>query len=257
MVAPGLHGRGRVVAAGFALPHQHRVDRLLFGSSCVHGFICFFFVVQQCTAAVVAVHCYQHAAAGVGGALAACLAAEARKHHRMNNSQARTGQHGDRQLRRHGQVNGDAVAGFEVRKILQQRRGLIDAHPQLLVRDGLVRLILRLRHKQQRHFVAVERQVPVHTVVAGIDASAHKPLKAGRIAAVQRGVPLLVPVQQVRIFFKTFREVIQAEALKDGAVRQVGLRHKRSAGRQQVFLLPVHGNLGFANAAGVFVAHDV
>jgi len=67
-----------------------------------------------------------------------------------------------------------------------------------------MRLILRFWNPNQRHFVLILRQVPVHAVVTRIDLSADKPLPERRIARVERGVPILIPGQQIGILLKAF-----------------------------------------------------
>ena len=73
-------------------------------------------VVDQFAVAIVAVHGDQNAAAGIGGAHAASLAAEAAKHNRVDHAQAGASQHGDRQLGNHRHVNGDAIARLQTAK---------------------------------------------------------------------------------------------------------------------------------------------
>jgi hypothetical protein len=53
--------------------------------------------------------------------------------------------------------------------------------------------------------------VPIDAVVAGVDLAADEPLPERRIAGVQCSVPVLIPGQQIGVFFEALREVFQPE----------------------------------------------
>jgi hypothetical protein len=55
----------------------------------------------------------------------------------------------------------------------------------------------------------------IDAVVRRIDLAADKPLPAGRVARVERRVPVLIPIEEVGVFFKTFGKVVQAKAVVD------------------------------------------
>ena len=97
---------------GVALPDQDFVDVLAFFFRGFYGDVGAGFVIDPFAVAVITVSVDEDAAAGVGGAQAAGFAAEAAEDHRVDHAQAGAGQHGDRKLRDHGHVDGDAVAGF-------------------------------------------------------------------------------------------------------------------------------------------------
>ncbi len=119
------------------------LDALFTG--CVHRLVGFGFVVDQLAIAVVAIHRHQDVTARVGNAAAACHAAEATKHLRMDDAKARTGQHRHRQLRNHGQVEGDAVASLDATEIAEQCGELIDSGIEFLIGDGLAYVLSRAR----------------------------------------------------------------------------------------------------------------
>jgi hypothetical protein len=48
--------------------------------------------------------------------------------------------------------------------------------------------------------------VPVHTVVTGVQLSADKPLPERGIAGIKRGMPIVIPGEQISIFLKALRE---------------------------------------------------
>ena len=59
----------------------------------------------------------------------------------MNNTQAGTGQHGNRQFCGHGQMQGYPVAGFQTTEVAQYSCNLIHPGVQFLVGDVLDQLI--------------------------------------------------------------------------------------------------------------------
>ena len=89
-----------------------------------------------------------------------------------------------------------------------------------MTRGGFV---FRLGNENQRGFVFVLCEMPIDAVVAGIEFAADKPFPERRIAGVQRGVPILIPMQQLGVFAKAFGEIFFAEALDDGGIVEIGL----------------------------------
>ena len=104
-------GFGAEVAV-VALPEQDFFDVLAFFFGGVYGDVGAGFVVDPFAVAVVAVRVDQDAAAGVGGTESAGFAAESAEDDGVDYTQARAGEHGDGELRDHGHVDGDAVAGL-------------------------------------------------------------------------------------------------------------------------------------------------
>ena len=144
----------------------------------------------------------------------------------MDHAQAGAGQHGDRQLRNHGHVDGYAISRLQSGEITQQGRHLIHPAVELLIGDGHREDFFRLAYENKCGFIGVLGQVPVHAVVAGIEFAAGIPLPERSVTGIERGVPVLVPVQQVSIFTVAFGKILFAEALVYGRIRQVGLPDK-------------------------------
>jgi len=128
---------------------------------------------------MVAVGVNQDAAAGVGRAQAARFAAETAKDDGVHHAKAGAGQHGDGQLRNHGHVDGDAVAGLQPGKIAQHGSDFVHPPVEFLVGDDRGGFALRLRNKNQRRFVFVLREMAVDAVVAGVDFAADKHFQNG------------------------------------------------------------------------------
>ena len=132
-------------------------------------------------------------AAGVGDPAAAGGPAEPAEHLGVDHAEAGAGQHRDRQLRDHRHVQRDPVAGLQAAEVPQQRGQLVDLAVQLLVGDDLVASVSGSGTQIKRRLVRSCGQVPVDAVVAGVEPAADEPLPEGRVAGVQRGVPVLVP----------------------------------------------------------------
>src|SRR5262249_40114571 len=109
---------------------------------------------------------------------------------------------------------------------------------------------LRLRDENQGGLVLVLCEMAVHAVVRRVELPAHKPLPEGRVAGIQRRVPVAVPGEQVGILPEAFREALQAEPLVDRWVRQIGLADESGGGIVVLFFLPVNGDLGLADLDG-------
>ena len=235
-IAPFHKRRSRRTLAGVPAPDQDLVHHMAFLFGKVQRDVGGRFVVEHLAVAIVTIHRDQDVAGGIGGAQAASLAAEAPKHNRVNHSQAGAGQHGDRQLGNHRHMNGDAVSALQAAEIAQQRREFIHSHIEFAIGDGYGRFGFRLRYKDQSGFVLVLGEVPVHAVVRGVDLAAHEPLPERRIAGVKRGVPVLVPAQQIGVLPEALREILLTEALEDARIGQIRLADK-FRGRIVVFLL--------------------
>src|SRR5579859_5067951 len=101
-------------------------------------------------------------------------------------------------------MDSDAISGFQSGKISQESRHFIYPVIKLLVGDGNRRNVFRLPHKDKRRFVPVLLQVTVNTVIRGVELASGIPLPERSITGIERGVPILVPAQQVCIFTETF-----------------------------------------------------
>src|SRR5882757_10583554 len=116
---------------------------------------------------------------------------------------------------------------------------------ELLESDDRGGFVFRLRYKNQRRFVFVFGKVPVYAVVAGVEFAANKPFPKWRIAGVQRGVPILIPMQEFGVLAKTFGKILLAETFDHRRVVQIGLANKFRRGIKTLFFFPVHGDLRF------------
>src|ERR1035438_2924162 len=87
--------------------------------------------------------------------------------------------------------------------------------------------------------------MPVDAVITGVDLSAGKPLPEGGFTGVERGVPVLVPRQHLRVFLKAIREILLTESLVYIGIGQIRLADEFSGRIVQFLLPPVDCNLGF------------
>ncbi len=134
-------------------------------------------------------------------------------------------------------MNGDAVAALETTEIAQQSRKFVHSDIEFAIGDGYRRFGFRFRNKDERRFVLVLIEVPVHAIVRGVDLAAHEPFPERRIAGVEGGVPVLVPAQQVGVLSEAFRKIFLAEAFVDVGIGQICLADK-FRGRIIVFFFP-------------------
>ncbi len=146
-------------------------------------------------------------------------------------------------------MNGDAISTLQAAEIAQQRREFIHSHIEFAVGDRYGRFRFRFRHKDQRRFVLVFGEVPVHAVVGGVDLAAHEPLPERRIAGVKRGVPVLVPAQQVGVLAEAIREVLLAEALDDAGIGQIRLADKFRGRVVALLFAPMNCDLSLCGLA--------
>ena len=213
----------------------------------MHGDIRGGLVIHPLSIAPVAVRVDEHATAGIRGAQPASLAAKSAKNDRMHDTEPRASQHGDGQLGNHGHVNRHAVARFQPSEIAQQRRGLIHALVQLLIGDHHVGFAGRFGNENDGRLVFVFGEVPVHAVVAGVQFSANEPFPKGRMIGVERGVPILVPVEQFGVVAEALREVFLVELSHEVGIVQVGLANKLRGRAVIAFFFPVHRDLRFTD----------
>src|ERR1700730_6953271 len=228
-----------------ALPDQDFVDSPAFFLGRFHRYVAAPFVVSPLAVAVVAVSVDQHATAGVRRAHAASLTAESAKDNGVHYAKARAGSRRNRQLPDHGHVNGDAITGLEPSKIAKHGRDFVHAAIEFLIGDNRSGFTLWLRDKNQGCFVFVLGEMAIDAVVTGVEFAADKPFPKWRIAGVQSGVPILVPMQQFGILAKAFRKVFLAETFDHRGVVQIGLPDKFRRGIKTLFFFPVNGDLRF------------
>src|SRR6266478_3673701 len=194
---------------------------------------------------MIAVGVNEDAAAGIGGAEAAGFAAETAEDHGVNDAEARASQHGDGQLRNHGHVDGDAIAGFESGKIAKHRGDFVYALVEFLVGDDRGGFSLGLGDEDQRSFVLVFSEMAVNAVVAGVEFAAGEPFPEGRVARVEGLAPGLVPMEEGSVMVETLGKMLFVEFFDESGIGEIGLSDE-FFGRSKVFLFfPVNGNLRF------------
>src|SRR5882672_2404634 len=244
-VAACDHGRVGGVFSWIPLPDENLFDFLSFFRGGAHGDIGAGLVIHPLAVAVVAVSIDEYAAAGIGGAKAAGFPAESAEDDGMDDAEPRASEHGDGQLRNHGHVNGYAVAGLEAGEIAEHGGNFVDALVEFLVGDDGGGFGFGLGDENQRGFVLMFDEMAIDAVVAGVEFAADKPFPEGWIAGVEGLAPGLVPMEEVGVVVKTFREIFFAEFLDEGGVGEIGLSNE-FLGRTKIFLFfPMDGNLRF------------
>jgi hypothetical protein len=88
-------------------------------------------------------------------------------------------------------------------------------------------------------------QMTIDAVVAGVELAAYKPFPKGRIVGVQSGVPILIPIQQIGVFAKTFWKMLFIETRDEIRIIQVGLADEFGGRIKIFFFFPMHCDLGF------------
>ncbi len=199
--------------------------------------------------AVVAVGVDEDFAAGIGGAEAAGFAAEAAEDDGVDYAKTRAGQHGDGELRDHGHVDGDAVAGFEFGEVAEHGGDFVDAAVEFLEGEDDGGFVFWFGDEDQRGFISVLGEVAVDAVVAGVEFAADEPFPERWIAGVEGGVPVVIPVEQIGVGAETFGEVFFAELVDEGGVVEIGLGDEFGGGVEVLFFFPVDGDLGFGEFA--------
>src|SRR6516164_5531859 len=95
----------------------------------------------------------------------------------------------------------------------------------------------------------------INAVVTGIESTADKPFPEGRMAGIKRYIPALVPVEEIRVFLKALRKPIEAKAVEDSRVLQVGLSDKCLRWANVVLFLPVDRNLSLRHFRSSILRH--
>ncbi len=142
-------------------------------------------------------------------------------------------------------MDGDAIAGLQSAEVAKNRGHLIDACVQLLVRQRIGGLGLRFRDENERRLVLVFGEMPIHAVEAGVEAAADEPLPERRIAAVERRVPVLLPVEQVGVFAEVLRKLVDREAVEDRRIGQIRLTDEFRRWLDVLLFLPVDRDFSF------------
>ena len=105
--------------------------------------------------------------------------------------------------------------------------------------------------------VLVLCEVPVETVVAGVQPPTHEPFPERRIARVESGLPVLVPVEQVGVLLEALWKVVEGEAFEDLLVGQVRLPDEARGRVDVVLFLPMDRDLRLGHAGRLLFCHCV
>src|SRR6266576_3254740 len=244
-VAAHDHGCFRSVFSGIAFPHEDLVNLLALFRRSSHGDVSAGFVIHPLAVAVISVGVDEDAAAGIGGAQAAGFAAEAAEDDGVHDAESRAGQHGDGQLRNHGHVDGDAIAGFQSGEIAKNGGNFVYALVEFLVGDDRSGFDFRLRDEDQRGLVLVFGEVAVDAVVAGVEFAADEPFPEGRVARVEGLAPGFVPMQEGSVMVEALRKMLFVEFFDEGGIGEIGLNDEFLGRSKVFFFFPVNGNLRF------------
>ena len=96
-------------------------------------------------------------------------------------------------------------------------------------------------------------EVTVDAVVADVQLAPDEPLPKGRIAGVESGVPIVVPVEELGVFVEAFREMFFAEFLDKSGIGEIGLGGEASRRVEVFFFFPVDGDLSLGDVLSTFV----
>ncbi len=204
-IAAGGHRDGNRASAA-ALIDDHVLD----GFRSCHRFVSHLLQLHDAAAAKAAVRGDEQAALRVVDAIAQRFGAEAAKHHAMNGADARAGQHRNRQLGHERHVDRDAVAFFRAQR-LENVRKLRHVALQIEVRQRA--LVARLAFPDDRRLVtAAVPDMTVDAIDAGVDLSAHEPLRVRRL-----------PVEDLRPRPRPFKLGGQARPIRFRIVRRLGV----------------------------------
>ncbi len=120
-IIPSIDHRCRAGGlAGIALPYEDLVYLLSVLARQIDGNVRILLVVEQRPAAVIRIRRDQHPAAGVDDPVGAGTTAETTEHLAVNDPEAGTCQHGNRQFRYHRHVEGHPVAALRPAKSLRR-----------------------------------------------------------------------------------------------------------------------------------------
>src|SRR5438270_320454 len=92
----------------------------------------------------------------------------------------------------------------------------------------------------------------VHAVVTGVELASGIPLSERSVTGVKRGVPILVPAQEVCIFTKTFGEILFAETLINCGICQISLANKFRAWVEILLFFPMDSDLRLVDLCLLF-----
>jgi len=139
----------------------------------------------------------QHPGSGIDDPVAQGLGAEAGEDHRVHRADAGAGQHADREVRHHRQVQADPVALLHP-QVAQQVGGAADPLAQLRPADALV-LAGLVAGPEDGGAGGVALGVPIDAVDRDVEAPAGEPAQLAVGEVLQHIVGLAVPAQRARL----------------------------------------------------------
>ncbi len=174
-------------SAGAAIDHH-----VLDGVARLHRFVDGALELDLASAAEAGVLGEDGHAAGVVDAVGDSVGGKSAEDHRVHRPDARAGQQGNRQFRRHSHVHRNAVALLDPQR-LQSIGEFLYLGMQFAI--GQAAHFAGLAFPDQGRLVApLAEGVAVHAVVAQVELSAHKPLGPGQVP-FEDLVPRLEPMQ--------------------------------------------------------------
>ena len=121
----------------------------------------------------------QHFCGRVIDAIGKCVCWEAAEDNAVGCAEPSAGEHGDRHLRDHRHVDGDAVA-FRYAESLQRVRGLLHLAEQVVVGNGSA--VARLADPVEGHLLtATGSNVAIDTILGNVQFAVIKPLRKGKL----------------------------------------------------------------------------
>src|SRR5207237_4479454 len=102
---------------------------------------------------------------------------------------------------------------------------------------------LDLRNTEYQGFVPNVLQMADDAVVRGVQTPADEPLPEGRVAGVERRVPVVIPAEEIGVLLEALRKMFLAESVEKRRVRTIGLGDERGRRVEVILLLPVSSDL--------------
>ena len=137
------------------------------------------------------------------------------------------------------------VSSLQTCEVTQDGGELVNPDIKLLIGNMLDTLTLRLWNEVDRCLVLIVLEMSIDAIIRGIEFTTDKPFPKRRIACIQCLLPILIPVQHVRILFEALWKVLHAEPFINGFIRHVCLGNELRRRIVIALLLPVDRDLRF------------
>ena len=202
---PGTSSR-KSAGSSFRADHDDRLDVRV---GALDRLVALLLVVQELAPPVVAVHRDQEATLRVVDPRRQRVRGKAPEDDRVGRADPRAGEHRDRELGHHREVDRDDVV-LPHAEPPQHRRPLVHLPVEAAVGDRP--LVPDLADPVVRRLVAPRLEVPVDAVVGGVEPPADEPAVEGRLRGVQHPIPLPVPIEELGILRVRVGEVPRRSA---------------------------------------------